>query len=87
MSVTISCDTGATQPLMFEMLLTFSDFFLSDVLCWEKKLCPERHTVFLHLLLVTRLVQIGLLPKVPMWKVAVIFGNDLAGKRFSQTWR
>lgn len=88
--ITILRDTGATQSLILTQILPFSpnSFCGSDALLWGVKMSVLRaplHTVFLRSPLVSGPVKIGTRPRLPVRGVALILGNDLAGKKVFPT--
>ncbi|KAK0151874.1 Retrovirus-related Pol polyprotein from transposon 17.6 [Merluccius polli] len=83
-------DTGATQSLLLDNVLPFSDKSScgSDVLVWGVKMSILRvplHNVFLRSPLVSGPVKIGICANFPARGVALILGNDLAGGKVFAT--
>ena len=78
-------DTGASQSLILNNVLPFSDE--SDTgennlimgVDNEKIISVPLHTIFLKSDLVTGLVTVGLRPELPVKGVTMLLGNDLAG--------
>ena len=88
--ITILRDTGASQSLMLNTVLPFSEksFCGSDALLLGVEMNSLRaplHSVFLRSPLVTGFVQVGTRDCLPVGGVSLILGNDLAGEKVFPT--
>uniref|UniRef100_A0A8P4KNJ7 Gypsy retrotransposon integrase-like protein 1 n=1 Tax=Dicentrarchus labrax TaxID=13489 RepID=A0A8P4KNJ7_DICLA len=88
--ITILRDTGANQSLILQKVLPFSSasFCGSDALVLGVKMSTVRaplHTVFLRSPLISGPMSFGLRTRLPVRGVAMILGNDLAGKKVFPT--
>lgn len=79
-------DTGATQSLMLDSVLPFSDQTSAGVSVLLQGvemgvISVPLHVVSLHSNIVSGIVAVGLRPSLPVKGISMILGNDLAGDK------